>query len=200
MRGGTVPSRQSMANVVKSYKRCCRPHHSEQLQFYKTQESLSEAIEKAALAGLSNGKRHSHQRRIPGIVLLSAKDNLIRYSHDLAGCKSFSELHAKIDKIIGDIVGIGELTVYDTALRIGAYLALEPELIYLHAGVRHGVKALGLYHRLQTLKKSELPKEFHELKPHEIEDCLCIYKRELSGIAVKRKRGCGERTSNRRCG
>lgn len=195
-----MPSRECISNVVRSYKQCCRLHHFEQLQFYKAQNSLSDVIEKAALAKRPDGKRHPHQTRIRREVLQSAKNILMRYSHNLRNCKTFSELHAKIEKLIGDIDGIGELTVYDTALRIGTYLGLEPELIYLHAGVRGGVKALGLNHRLHTLEKSKLPREFHVLGPHEIEDCLCIYKKELSGIQVKRKGGCGVTSVNGRGG
>ncbi len=184
-----MSSRQCISNVIRSYKRFYRPSLSKQLQFYNMQRSMSEVKEKAALAKLPSGKRHPHQRRISGEVLQTAKNSLLRLN--LEDSKSFSELHAKVEKGIKRIPGIGDLAVYDTALRIGAYLGLEPELVYLHAGVRDGVKALGLNHKLHTLEKSKLPREFHVLKPHEIEDCLCIYKKELGGKRMKRKAGCG---------
>ena len=34
----------------------------------------------------------------------------------------------------------------------------------------------------------ELPTAFSELKPYEIEDCLCIYKRELQAVERNRLR------------
>ena len=37
---------------------------------------------------------------------------------------------------------IGDLTVYDISTRIGAFLKLEPNRIYLHAGTRIGARAL----------------------------------------------------------
>ena len=181
---------QSIGDIVRNYKKTCRPSFSKELQFYKNQKSLLKAIETAALAKLPSRKRHPHQRRIREAILQTAKNNLLRVNLEYS--KTFSELHARVKKAIGYISGIGELTIYDTALRIGAYLRLEPELIYLHAGVRYGVKALGLDHRLNTLERSKLPKEFHLLKPHEIEDCLCIYKKELGGKRIGRKVRCAK--------
>jgi hypothetical protein len=75
--------------------------------------------------------------------------------------------------------GIGELYIYDTALRIGAKLNLLPSRIYLHAGARVGARALGFAGRLKYIELRDLPKEFQKLEPHEIEDVLCIFKDKL---------------------
>ena len=40
------------------------------------------------------------------------------------------------------VKGFGELSIYDTAVRIGAHLRIEPDKVYLHAGAREGIKAL----------------------------------------------------------
>ncbi|HQM80509.1 MAG TPA: hypothetical protein PLX02_02700 [Syntrophorhabdaceae bacterium] len=74
------------------------------------------------------------------------------------------------------IPGIGELAVYDTALRIGAFLRIEPSKVFLHAGTRTGARALGLETSAEFLEVSSVPSEFQVLKPSEIEDVLCIYK------------------------
>ncbi len=179
---------QSIGDIVSAYKKTYRPSLSMQMQFYGTHRSLAEAVETAALARLPGRRRHPHQRRIAQAVLHASKNSLLGVN--LESCKTFSELHERVKTAISDISGIGELTIYDTALRIGAYLRLEPELIYLHAGVRDGVKALGLNHGLHTLEKSQLPRQFHSLRPCEIEDCLCIYKKELRGKETRRKAGC----------
>jgi len=171
---------RSIGDVVRNYKRVHRPRISEELRFYKMQKSLAKAIEKAALAKLPSGKRHPHQRRILGEVLQLAKNNLLRA--DLEDSKTFLQFHTRVKETIGHIKGIGELTIYDMALRIGTYLSLEPEHIYLHAGVRAGAKALGLNYRLYTLEKGRLPRGFHALKSYEIEDCLCIYKDDLRRV------------------
>jgi hypothetical protein len=81
---------------------------------------------------------------------------------------------------------VGELMVYDTALRIGAFLKLEPVSVYLHAGTKTGAKALGLtVSGKKNINVTDLPKEFRKLKPHEIEDCLCIYKDNIDSLRHK---------------
>ena len=87
-----------------------------------------------------------------------------------------------VSSAISEIPGIGPLTIYDTACRIGAYLAVEPSKIYLHAGTRSGASALGLDSDNSTLSITDLPKAFQCLKASEIEDCLCIYKEDLQRI------------------
>jgi hypothetical protein len=74
--------------------------------------------------------------------------------------------------------------VYDTALRIGAKLGLEPDVVYLHRGTRSGVKVLGMDAGRPFVRPDELPDELRVLRPHEIEDCLCIYKVELGARAA----------------
>ncbi|MBI4192845.1 MAG: hypothetical protein HY525_20220 [Betaproteobacteria bacterium] len=78
--------------------------------------------------------------------------------------------------------GIGELYVYDTALRLGAHLRLLPRQVYLHAGTRRGARALGLDHRAKSLAPTKLPAALRCLRPYEMEDVLCIYEDWL-GIA-----------------
>ena len=59
------------------------------------------------------------------------------------------------------IKGIGELTIYDTALRIGFYLDIYPDKVYLHAGTREGAKRLIGEDKVKNkkyLEMSELPK------------------------------------------
>jgi hypothetical protein len=77
------------------------------------------------------------------------------------------------------IPGIGELTVYDTALRIGAHFGLEPERVYVHAGTREGARALGFENRRTTIDMNELPEPLQRLSAREAEDMLCIYKHSL---------------------
>ena len=91
-------------------------------------------------------------------------------------------LYAIVDD--AGIKGIRALTIYDTPIRIGAFVKLQPERVYLHAGTKEGAKALGFYSR-ETLAVSELPKMFSRLTPAEIEDCLCIYKDVIAKITLR---------------
>ena len=81
--------------------------------------------------------------------------------------------------------GLGELYVYDTALRIGAKLNLLPNKVYLHAGTRSGAEALGFDGKATVLNVSDLPRELQKLEPHEIEDVLCIFKADLKKVDIK---------------
>jgi hypothetical protein len=98
---------------------------------------------------------------------------------DYAGLRTFADLYEKVARALRPIRGIGLLTIYDTAHRIGAYLKLSPEQVYLHAGVRVGAKALGLGDWQAKLPMSAFPPAFQRLRPEQVEDCLCIYKSHL---------------------
>jgi hypothetical protein len=135
---------------------------------------------------LPSGKRHPHQRRIPAASLAAAGRGLL--AADLTGCSSFEELHDEVEDMVGDIYMIGPLVIYDVSRRIGAYLGLEPSLVYLHSGTRHGARALGLGRGRPTLKMSELPRELHRLSAAEGEDFLCIYTEELAVLGRRRPR------------
>jgi hypothetical protein len=64
--------------------------------------------------------------------------------------RNFAELFEMIHTAVHPIPGLGELYVYDTALRIGAKLNLLPDKAYLHAGTRSGARALGLDARAEV--------------------------------------------------
>ena len=134
-------------------------------------------------AELPSGHRFAHQRRIPRSALRQAKEALLKL--DFSAVHTFDELYNLVAKTIGPIRSIGALTIYDTAHRIGAYLGLHPEFVYLHAGVCCGAEALDLDCKTNKLPMSALPKPFHRLRPDQAEDCLCIYKQELKALPSK---------------
>jgi len=78
--------------------------------------------------------------------------------------------------MLSSVRGLGDLYIYDTALRLGSFLKLSPKHVYLHAGTRAGARALGLKLSEDFLRVTALPKTIQVLEPHEIEDFLCIYK------------------------
>lgn len=182
---GRAPSpATSLREIVEDYIRCFRDL-AEQEQRYFAQGERHDAMSRAALAEVElDGRtlRHTHQYRIPRKQLEAARDRLL--TADLA-LVSFDELHQRVEQTIGSIERIGELAVYDTALRVGAFLGIEPELVYLHRGTRDGARALVLGRGRTSLRVDELPAEFSRLRPYEIEDCLCIYKSELGRLALQ---------------
>lgn len=130
----------------------------------------------AARATDERGKRFDHQRRHPSAVLARAHKALLLIASELMGCKRFDDLHQRIAQAIAPIDRLSEMYVYDTAVRIGAYLGFAPQSVYLHRGTREGARALGLNVAKGYLDVHELPLALSALSPNEIEDYLCIYK------------------------
>jgi len=171
------PSPQDLRAIVDEYIRDYRVRAMLEMRRYTRLESLADAVDIAARCVLPNGKRHPHQTRIPPESLAEARTRLL--AADLGSCRSFDDLHPKINSLIRDIHMIGPLVVYDVSHRIGAFLRLEPDRVYLHRGTRDGALALGLGRGRDTIDLAELPDEFHRLSEAEAEDCLCIYKKRL---------------------
>ena len=84
--------------------------------------------------------------------------------------------------------------MYDTALRIGAFLRLESDAVYLHCGVTTGAAHLGFARSRMRIEVGELPPSLRGLKPYQVEDILCIYKDALGrmkdGTPLPNARGC----------
>ena len=176
----------SYSAIAKDYREHAALGRRRECRFFAKQPTFEKAVELAALSVTEEGKRHSHQRRIPRTVLHRAWRALDRTS--LSRCQTFQGLFEQVQGAIGSIHGIGPLTVYDVATRIGSYLRLEPEEVYLHAGTRAGARELGLPTHCRTLPRRAFPREWSRLKPAEIEDCLCIYKSPLRSVRMRRKR------------
>lgn len=163
--------------IIRSYKLNNRPNKQKELNWFRQQSSLETAINLATKAKDENGKHYSHQRRIPKTAILEANALLLEKHNTFQECKSFHDLWLLIKENLEPVHGIRELYIYDTALRIGAFLNLFPDRIYLHRGTLEGAKAFGfITKKKEWLNFEELPKVFSELSAHEIEDLLCIYK------------------------
>jgi hypothetical protein len=188
--------------IVSDYIREYRDDARKEVRFFEIQRRPSEAIRSAALCELPSGKRHPHQRRIPSALLEQVEARLQPTRRSLAKAADFAALHRLVEEQIDGIKGVGDLTVYDIAHRIGAHFGKVPERVYLHAGTRIGARAFDISG--DSFDPKILPQPFSRLAPSEIEDCLCIYKDELrdghgrsrrhkSGYRVATKpRGCWE--------
>lgn len=173
-----VGSHPRLNSIVRAYIARCRANSEDELGSFKAEPNLATAVERAGRAEMPGGRRYHHQRRLPAALLRFATKELRRGG--LGRARSFDELHQLVHDAIGLLHGIGELTVYDTALRIGAKLGHLPKRVYLHSGTRAGARALGLDWRASFLEVRDVPSELRVLRPHEIEDCLCIFKDKFS--------------------
>ena len=162
-----------------------------ELQFYRDTPTLSQVITRAAHARTSGGGKHPHQWRIPRDALREFGTRLSVSKQAIRKATSFDELHEIVREVGEPIYMIGELTIYDTAHRIGCKLCLPPARVYLHSGTQSGAVALGIHRSRTSISVRELPKPFAVLEPYEIEDCLCIFKGLLSGERPILGTGCG---------
>ena len=94
--------------------------------------------------------------------------------------KDFHSLFVFIREVATNIEGIGPLSVYDTALRLGSHLKLNPDKIYIHSGTKTGYKAL-IDERCNVEfveRNSFRPVPYlNEFDSKYLEDILCIYKK-----------------------
>lgn len=141
---------------------------------------MKEAIQAACLG--RDGKLDPHQYRVGRAVLEAAVKKLQQDAKKLPNCDSFEKLIKAIKVSTAEIHRFGTLAIYDTALRLGQYLKIEPEVVYVHAGVRKGCRALGLKASNGVVAKDCLPKELRRLSAKDVENFLCIYKSEFNGL------------------
>jgi hypothetical protein len=117
---------------------------------------------------------HNHQSRVPRHTRQDFASRARAALHAERRLETFDHLHHVLDRC--KPYGIGPVTLYDVATRIAAFLKLEVESLYLHAGVKIGWELL--YGRTLSvmIPRGELPKELKVLPTDEIEDMLCAYR------------------------
>jgi hypothetical protein len=125
---------------------------------------------------------HHHQSKQAG-QLPAYAEVLVGIRHQLEDCESFHELYLALRS--NTIWGVGPQCWYDISTRIGAYLSLEPEKLYMHTGVLMGLQALNkagyeinLRNR-EWIEVSELPTSLRRVKPDFAEDFLCSYREAI---------------------
>lgn len=178
---------RDLDSIVERYITRKRDGALEELKDFQRLPSFRDCVRQAGLARRPDGKRFDHQRRIPPNALRAFTNMLLRKETALRSCRTFEALLGLIETESLKLWKKAELTVYDTALRIGSYLKLEPEEVYLHRGTREGARALGFDSNRRSIRPDELPREFRRLKPLEIEDCLCIYEPDLRRLHLDRR-------------
>jgi hypothetical protein len=99
----------SLPVIVDDYIHHYRARATEELTFYTSITSLSEVIKVAANALTAKGKRHDHQRRIPGGALARFGRALLTIEGAINNVKSFSDLHQIIKEAASDLRHIGRL-------------------------------------------------------------------------------------------
>jgi len=161
--------------LLQDYDTRHRPKRQDELDWFSTQTTFRGAIRAVARAEGRRGERLDHQRRIRRDAVPEAELVLMKCASLLRRATSFDALLQVIEIAIRPIFGIGELYCYDAALRLGCYLGLAPEYVYLHAGTRKGARAFAtLRGKIPRLPREAFP-ELRDRSASEIENILCVY-------------------------
>lgn len=164
---------------------------------------IKEAIRRAVDSRGENGKMFFHQSK----VTQAARDELAlellsieRKGKFISSCRSFADLYKLVQETGDEVVGIGVVTVYDVTDRLSAYLGLEPEQLYFHAGVREGLKALGvdIPRARDWVERNELPEFFHDKDLGLLESFLCGYRSEIERVTKEKERNARRKRSKTR--
>jgi|SRR5271157_2740365 len=130
-----------------------------------------------------NGKRYGHQWPIRDDTLREAEAKLQDAKEEIRTARDFDELHDIVQRETGGLPGIGDLAVYDFALRMGAFRRKEPKRVYLHAGSAEGARLLGF--EGPTVDPEEFQEPIRRLKSAGIEDFLCRLATAVKDTASK---------------
>jgi hypothetical protein len=169
-----------LERIIDNYKKQKNRPVDYHVQFCLDQENLKDAIEAAARAVDDYGKIHFHQRRVAKADLMALAEKLMSLENEFANAKNFDKIYEIIKKT--NQSGINEITVFDTAFRIGSYLNLFPDKIYLTSGTRIGAEhLLGKLDNRNTLLPTDFPSPFQrkDLSIADIEDILYVCRNEF---------------------
>ncbi|WP_318472974.1 hypothetical protein [Photobacterium leiognathi] len=184
---------QSRAQFLEAY-----------LDYYRNLPNLKSAIVNGCTAkfkilydGQEYELKHTHQeefedengnvRGVNNSVLSTMAIKLTFKANQLEAAVSFDDVY-KIVKS-SKVARFGELSIYDAAVRISAYLGFKPDKVFLHAGTQKGAEYLedkGLLaedsSQEKTLQISEVPEPVQKLDALQLENFLCSFKDDLKKI------------------
>jgi hypothetical protein len=147
-------------------------------------ESLTweEALERAWNSCRENGKMHSHQchvaDKLPEGLRIALDANV-----QLDIFTDFHQLYIWVKSITTDVKGLGDTTTYDVAQRLGVWMKIQPELVYLHAGAAKSAKKLGI--KGESVPLSIFPDEIQRLGATHAERFLCKYKDQIAATTIQ---------------
>lgn len=154
--------------------------------------NLNEAIFRACDSRGKDGKMFFHQGRVWEInrhqfaANLQRPKPLFKISHAI----NFEDLFRIIDQVGIRTKGIGAVTIYDVTSRLAAYLGMEAEWLHFHAGVKEGLKALGVeLPEDGKIHREDLPRFWHDKNMDLAESFFCGYRSEIERVVrLRRKR------------
>ncbi len=181
-------AQQCLSALVLTFIELKCPEIKYVAKFFAQPKSLADAISRACASihpHAPDGRMimSYHQRHVGRKKLEHAKFMLLDIQAEIKECNSFYSLHDVINSHLSKNTGIGELTIYDIAERIGQFREIYPEVVYLHADARKGARLLGYNFAQPTLGMDEIHSEIsRRLSPAQVESFLCVCKDAIAAI------------------
>lgn len=155
-------------------------------------ETFDVAVHRACMSRGEDGKLWHHQGRVWQKNLDAYEQTLLRprYFDGMFESEHFWEMMIYCRQAAEETPGIGPVTEYDVAMRLGGWLDLEPEHLYFHAGVTEGLRALGVAipRGVYCIDRERLPEFFWDKNLDIVESFLCGYRSEIQRVMDTRKR------------
>ena len=143
--------------------------------------SFREACKRAFFMVGNPDKRDSHQWVFRKSDLHAMAAEVARSETALTQSRSFGGLYGAVERALGLKAGRKPLLVYDVTRRLGFRLGVDPDEVYLHAGVAKGASALkaGLG-KPRKRPLADFPTSIRtRLDPGQAEDFLCLASKAL---------------------
>lgn len=173
-----ISKETSLSHLVKDYlKKDYVNWYQSEAQWWGDQTlDWNAALERAWRSRFENGKMHSHQYRVASKLAeglrISREDGVQPEQFE-----TFEQLYGWVEFVTHRSKGLGVMTTYDIAQRLGMWLHLSPTVVYLHQGSARGAKKLNITGKTAPL--SAFPPEIQQLGADHAENFLCIYKEHL---------------------
>ena len=175
--------RKSFQSILDDYSINCS---NEAFKYYASLSDWATAVEEAGRFHFdASGRCHDHQYRIYCPAKEQFLNDLRKNSKVIQNSAGFESLYDNIERFCKKS-GIGELTVYDTAMRLGAFLekhkggSFKPHEVFLHNGAMKGAMVLFgrrvLARPCSRMPLSEFAKLFPNKEAWDVEEILCVYK------------------------
>jgi hypothetical protein len=163
-----------VAKYLKEYGNCYQMED----QWWGDQTiTWSEAVERAWRSLRENGKMHGHQCNVGKQKLDEGLKICLSHNRQPDSFNDFHDIYCWIESITRSTYRLGFVTAYDVARRLGAWLGMQPKIVYLHAGAAEGAKKLVI--KGETVFLNDFPQEIQKLGATHAENFLCIYKNRL---------------------
>ena len=173
---------KNLEMLVKDYLCKYEDSYEPEDQWWAESSTWEKALERAWNSRLENGKMHRHQCHVApklpeGLkIALAANIQPDRFT-------DFHQLYSWIKSITACVIGLGNTTTYDVARRLGVWMKIQPELVYLHAGSAKGAKKLGI--EGESVILTAFPHEIQKLGATHAENFLCHNKDEIAAITMQ---------------